>query len=47
MPSPIDNLRKFLNLEIKRNYDNRAIVGVLDKIDPVWKQDAQLYEISP
>lgn len=47
MPSPIDNLRKFLNLEIKRNYDNRAIVGGLDKIDPVWKQDAQLYEISP
>lgn len=47
MPSPIDNLRKFLNLEIKRNYDNRAIVGGLDKIDPVWKQDAQLNKISP
>ncbi len=46
MPSPVDNLRKFLNLEIKRNYDNRAIVGGLDKIDPVWKQDAQLFNIS-
>jgi len=47
MPSPVENLRKFLNLEIKRNYDNRAIVGGLDKIDPVWRQDASLYNISP
>src|SRR5512136_2114513 len=46
MPAPIENLRKFLNLEIKRNYDNRAIVGGLDKIDPVWQQDARLYGIT-
>lgn len=45
MPSPIENLRKFLNLEIKRNYDNRAIVGGLDKINPVWQQDARLYDL--
>ena len=47
MPSPIENLRKFLNLEIKRNYDNRAIVGGLDKINPVWVQDAALYNLPP
>jgi ATP-dependent DNA helicase RecG len=47
MPSPIENLRKFLNLEIKRNYDNRAIVGGLDKINPVWLQDSKLHGISP
>ncbi len=46
MPSPVQNLRKFLNLEIKRNFDNRAIVGGLDKINPVWRQDAQLYGVS-
>ena len=46
MPAPIENLRKFLNLEIKRNYDNRAIVGGLDKIDPVWQQDAHLYGVT-
>jgi len=47
MPSPVENLRKFLNLEIKRNCDNRAIVGGLDKILPVWKRDASLYNLSP
>jgi ATP-dependent DNA helicase RecG len=45
MPPPVDNLRKFLNLEIKRNYDNKAIVGGLDKINPVWVKDANLYNL--
>ena len=42
MPPPVDNLRKFLKLEITRNYDNKAIVGGLDKINPVWVKDASL-----
>jgi ATP-dependent DNA helicase RecG len=45
MSPPIDNLRKFLNLEIKRNYDNRAIVGGLDKINLVWVKDGRIYNL--
>ncbi len=40
MVSSIEKLRKFLNLEIKRNFDNKAIVGGLDKILPSWVPEA-------
>ncbi len=41
MPSPIDKLLKFLKLESERGYDNRAVVGGLDKIIPSWESDAR------
>ncbi|MHB8114387.1 MAG: hypothetical protein ACYDHA_13140 [Bellilinea sp.] len=40
MPSPLEKLRKFLILESERGYDNRAVVGGLDKILPTWKTEA-------
>jgi len=40
MPSPLDKLKKFLFLESERGYDNRAVVGGLDKILPAWKTEA-------
>ncbi len=41
MPSPIDKLQKFFRLEAERGYDNRAVVGGLDKILPAWEQEAR------
>lgn len=40
MPTPIAKLQKFLNLETERGYDNRAVVGGIDKIVPAWRQEA-------
>ncbi len=40
MPSSIDKLRNILKLETERKYDNRAVVGGLDKFLPSWKNDA-------
>ena len=40
MPSPLEKLKKFLSLESDRGYDNRAVVGGLDKILPAWKTEA-------
>jgi len=41
MPSPIEKLLKFLFLESERGYDNRAVVGGLDKILPTWETEAR------
>jgi ATP-dependent DNA helicase RecG len=41
MPSSIEKLRKFIALETERGYDNRAIVGGLDKILPIWTEEAR------
>jgi len=41
MPSPIEKLQKFFKLEAERGYDNRAVVGGLDKIVPAWDTEAQ------
>jgi ATP-dependent DNA helicase RecG len=41
MPSSIDKIQKFLRLESERGYDNRAIVGGLDKILPSWMKEAR------
>ena len=41
MPSPIEKLQKFFKLEAERGYDNRAVVGGLDKIVPAWDAEAQ------
>jgi len=41
MLSSIDKILKFFKLEIERGYDNRAVVGGLDKILPAWENEAR------
>ncbi len=41
MPSSIEKLQKFFRLEAERGYDNRAVVGGLDKILPWWTREAR------
>ncbi len=41
MPSSIEKLQKFFKLEAERGYDNRAVVGGLDKILPWWTKEAR------
>ncbi len=38
--SPIEKLRRFIQLESSRGYDNRAVVGGLKKFQPVWQKEA-------
>lgn len=40
MLSPLDKMKKFLSLESDRGFDNRAVVGGLDKTLPNWVADA-------
>jgi ATP-dependent DNA helicase RecG len=40
MSSSIEKIKKFFKLEIERKYDNRAVVGGLDKILPSWEKEA-------
>lgn len=40
MSSALEKIKKFLKLEIERGYDNRAVVGGLNKIIPAWEQEA-------
>jgi ATP-dependent DNA helicase RecG len=40
MKSSIDKLHKFFSLEAERNYDNRAVVGGLDRILTPWQAEA-------
>jgi len=47
MPSPLEKLRKFLSLETERGFDNRAVVGGLDKILPNWISEAEDAGTSP
>jgi len=37
----LQKLQKFIKLEAERGYDNRAVLGGLDKILPVWQQEAR------
>ena len=46
MPSSLEKLQKFLRLEAERGYDNRAVVGGLNKILPAWENDARKENIS-
>lgn len=36
----LQKLQKFIKLEAERGYDNRAVLGGLDKIIPLWQQEA-------
>lgn len=46
MLSPVDKIRKFFKLEQERGYDNRAVVGGLDKIFPWWEKEARVFGLS-
>lgn len=46
MLSSIEKLQKFFRLEIERGYDNRAVVGGLDKILPAWENEARQNQIG-
>ncbi|RPJ46527.1 MAG: DEAD/DEAH box helicase, partial [Chloroflexi bacterium] len=46
MPSSIEKLQKFFRLEIERGYDNRAVVGGLDKILPSWESEARSNQVD-
>ncbi|HEY9077399.1 MAG TPA: ATP-dependent DNA helicase RecG [Anaerolineaceae bacterium] len=41
----LDKLKKFCELERERHYDNRAIVGGLEKILPSWENEARLENV--
>jgi len=47
MYSAIEKLQKFFNLESERGFDNRAVVGGLDKILPSWEKEALAEGFSP
>ncbi len=46
MSPALEKIKKFLNLEIERGFDNRAVVGGLDKIIPAWEQEAYREGVS-
>jgi len=41
MPASIEKLQKFFKLETERGFDNRAVVGGLEKILPSWQAEAR------
>ena len=46
MPSPFEKLQRYIRLESERGYDNRAVVGGLDKIIPWWEPEARASTIA-
>ena len=46
MQSSIEKLHKFFRLEAERGFDNRAVVGGLNKILPAWEVEARIDKIS-
>lgn len=46
MLSSVEKLQKFFRLETERGYDNRAVVGGLDKILPAWENEARSNQLS-
>ncbi len=46
MPSSIDKLRKFLKLESENRYENRAVIGGLEKIIPNWEKEARAEQVD-
>jgi ATP-dependent DNA helicase RecG len=45
MQPSIEKILKFLKLEIERGYDNRAVVGGLERVLPIWETEARLEKI--
>ena len=46
MLSSVAKLQKFFKLEVERGYDNRAVVGGLDKILPSWENEARSNQLD-
>ncbi|TLN13996.1 hypothetical protein FDZ74_09650, partial [bacterium] len=46
MPSPFEKLQRYIRLESERGYDNRAVVGGLDKIIPWWEPEARISSVA-
>ena len=46
MSLSIEKLKKFFKLESDRNYDNKAVVGGLDKILPIWVTESEAENID-
>ena len=46
MSLSIEKLKKFFKLETDRNYDNKAVVGGLDKILPIWITESEAENID-
>ena len=40
MNTPLAKLAKFLRLETDRGYDNRAVLGGLDRMVEPWREEA-------
>ncbi len=47
MPTPFDTLRKILQNESSRGYDNKGMIGGLDKYAPVLEQQARAAGADP
>ena len=45
MQPSIEKILKFLKLEIERGYDNRAVVGGLERVLPIWETEARMEKI--
>jgi len=45
MQDIIFKLENIFKLEIKRGFDNRAVVGGLDKVAPIWEKEAKSQKI--
>jgi len=46
MQTPVETLLKFLRLEIEKKYDNRAVIGGLEKVLPAWQADARTQKLD-
>jgi ATP-dependent DNA helicase RecG len=42
MLTPFEKLNRLLNLEISKNYDNRAVIGGLEKFIPTWEAETKI-----
>jgi ATP-dependent DNA helicase RecG len=47
MNSAIDKLAKYIELECQRGYDNKAVMGGLDRILDPWRSDAEASSLDP
>jgi ATP-dependent DNA helicase RecG len=43
MPSPFETLNKMLSLEQQRGYDNKAVLGGLERLSDTWAPEAVTY----
>jgi ATP-dependent DNA helicase RecG len=47
MLSSIEKIRKFLKLEADRGFDNKAVLGGLNKVVPAWETEARNQKVEP